>query len=82
MAVGNPPRAAAPKRPPTSNELLCLEFRKLLTVGFYTITPDGEIEVDAGLACTKPWRGEVWTAFRALEDRLCPVAKFERTGLV
>lgn len=66
------------------NEAACDDFRKLLTEGFYTIDGDGEIDTpderDAALASTKPWRGDVWKAFRALEDRLCPVRKFERTG--
>lgn len=71
-------------RPPTANEIACADFRKLLTEGFYVIDEDGEIdppgERDVALSATKPWRNEVWKAFRALEDRLCPVAKFERTG--
>lgn len=68
----------------SENERACDGFRALLTEGFYTIDADGEIDTpverDAALATTKPWRGEVWKAFRALEDRLCPVRKFERTG--
>jgi hypothetical protein len=72
-------------RRPTANEVACAEFRKLLTEGFFTIDADGEIDTpterDAALAATKPWRADLWRAFRQLEDRLCPVAKFERTGL-
>jgi hypothetical protein len=68
----------------SANEAACDEFRKLLTGGFYTIDGDGEIDTpderDAALASTKPWRNDLWKAFRALEDRLCPVRKFERTG--
>jgi len=70
--------------PRADNERLCSEFRKLLTAGFYVVSPDGEVlenDPDA-LTATKPWRSEVWKAFRELEDRLCPVAKFERTGLI
>lgn len=72
-------------RRPTENERLCDAFRKLMTDGFYTIDADGEIDTpvehEAALSATKPWRGDLWKAFRALEDRLCPVRKFERTGL-
>lgn len=82
-AAGSPSGAGPLRaRPQTDNERLCAEFRKLLTEGFYVIDEDGVVLEDqsAALAQTKPWRGEVWKAFRALEDRLCPVAKFERTG--
>lgn len=69
------------KRRPTPNEALCAEFRKLMTDGFYTIDADGEIDTPeertAALAATKPWRAEIWRAFRQLEDRLCPVKAFE-----
>ncbi len=72
-------------RRPSQNEIACDAFRLLLTEGFYTIDEDGEIDTpaerDAALASTKPWRGDLWKAFRDLEDRLCPVRKFERTGL-
>lgn len=67
----------------TSNEVVCDDFRKLLTEGFYTIDENGEIDTpeehEAALAATKPWRSDLWKAFRALEDRLCPVRAFERT---
>lgn len=81
MAAGNPSGAGLVRRL-TANEVVCAQFRKLLTEGFYAVDEDGVIEESpAGdLARTKPWRGEVWKAFRELEDRLCPVAKFERTG--
>lgn len=83
--AGSPPRAAPfSRRRPTANEELCAKFRDLLTTGFYTINEDGEIEPDEqqkSLGATKPWRNEVWRAFKELEDRLCPVAKFERNGL-
>jgi hypothetical protein len=71
-------------RRPAENERACDEFRRLLTEGFFTVDENGEIDTpterDAALAATKPWRGDVWKAFRDLEDRLCPVRKFERTG--
>lgn len=69
----------------SANEAACDAFRELLTGGFYTIDAVGEIdtadEKAAALAATKPWRGDLWKAFGALEDRLCPVRKFERNGL-
>lgn len=68
-------------RRPTDNERLCEEFRKLMTEGFFTVDAHGEIDTpaerDAALATTKPWRNDLWKAFRALEDRLCPVKAFE-----
>ena len=61
-----------------------MAFRRLITEGFYTIDEDGEIdtpkELEAALSSTKPWRNDIWKAFRDLEDRLCQVMKFERTG--
>lgn len=72
-------------RRPSANEVACDAFRDLLTAGFFTVDGHGEIDTpderDAALAATKPWRSDLWQAFRALEDRLCPVRKFERTGL-
>lgn len=72
-----------------SNEALCAEFRALLTDGFYVVDLDGQVHDgsndlprEQALQQTKRWRGEVWKAFRALEDRLCPVRAFERTGQV
>lgn len=73
----------------SDNEILCDAFRELLTNGFYVVTPDGEVKEVTddpskaeplralGLEMTKPWRNEVWRAFRKLEDRLCPVKAFE-----
>jgi len=69
-----------------TNQDLCREFRTLLTEGFYVVDTVGEIHTqgaaiaDETLAVTKPWRGDLWKAFRELEDRLCPPQKFARTG--
>lgn len=63
-----------------TNQELCEAFRVLLTHGFYAVTDDGEVldNDNSMLAATKPWRGEVWTAFHALEERLCPVQSRNR----
>lgn len=65
----------------TENETVCAAFRKLLTKGFYAHDEDGVIldaeETAAMLKVTKAWRGDLWKAFRDLEDRLCPVKAFE-----
>ena len=59
-----------------SNQELCAAFRKLLTEGFYTVDLNGEIiaaqDDPNTLHMTKPWRGDLWTAFRELERRMCP----------
>lgn len=68
----------------STNEELCDTFRALLTTDFYVTTAQGEVldgEQPArtkALADTKAWRGDVWKAFRQLEDALCPVRAFER----
>lgn len=58
------------------NREVVAEFRALLTEGFYAVTVDGEIlegeDHTTMLASTKAWRGELWKAFRELENRLCP----------
>lgn len=65
-------------RRPTANETVCADFRRLLTTGFYLVDDLGEIRTDElALNASKPWRGELWKAFRQLEDRLCPVKAFE-----
>lgn len=71
-----------------ANEALCDAFRDLLTTGFYTTDVDGEVhdaqddpQLVEDLRATKAWRGQVWKAFKEMEDRLCPVRKFERSGL-
>lgn len=59
-------------------------FRYLLTHGFYVIDEETDevYSQDApyqhDLTITKPWRNEVWKAFRELEDKLCPVRAKER----
>ncbi len=60
----------------TANEDLCDSFRRLLTDGFHV---DG-IDRDEALKATKPWRGELWKAFREIEDRMCPVRTHERNS--
>lgn len=52
-----------------TNEELCQQFRELMTMGFYV--PDSSSTVTA-LEITKPWRGDLWKAFREIEARLCP----------
>lgn len=65
-----------------SNPQLCASFRSLLTTGFYASDADGVVlegpALAEALASTKAWRGEMWRAFRAMEDRLCPVQAFEQ----
>lgn len=55
--------------PRKTNPDLCAEFRALLTTGFHV--PEGANR-DAILAATKPWRGDLWKAFREMERRMCP----------
>lgn len=73
------PRSTQSPRP--TNPELCAAFRALLTSGFYTVDPAGEIWTDDpdDLQATKPWRGDLWKAFRELEDRLCPTLLHART---
>lgn len=58
-----------------SNRQLCAEFRALLTTGFYA-SPG--VDPGEALAITKPWRNDLWRAFRELEDRLCPLEALAR----
>lgn len=69
-----------------TNQELCLEFRELLTNGF-RITEDGiacsdmmgdAAMRDEALRVTKPWRNDLWKAFREIEDRLCPLEAMKR----
>lgn len=69
----------------STNPELVDAFYDLLTKDFYAVDRDG-VFLDDGdlkgvLAETKPWRNDLWKAFREIADRLDPVAKFERTGL-
>lgn len=52
------------------NRVICEQFRALLTTGFYA-SPG--VDPDEALRITKPWRNDVWKAFREIEDRLLPV---------
>jgi len=62
-----------------SNRQLCDAFRELLTNGFYVTDVDGVPSTKSHtLSATKPWRGELWKAFREIEDRLCPLDAMER----
>lgn len=62
-----------------TNAELCAEFRELLTtkVHFTHTNSDpadpGSRTHEIGLLTTKPWRNELWKAFREIESRLCPV---------
>lgn len=58
-----------------SNREICAAFRELLTTGFYA---DPSVNPDEALRITKPWRGEIWKAFREIEDRLCPLEALDR----
>lgn len=54
-----------------------------MTAGVYFTDDEGEIhtagdQYDAGMAATKPWRNELWKAFRELEDRLDPIGAMDR----
>lgn len=55
--------------PRAPNPDICAAFRALLTTGFHV--PEGS-DRDAILAATKPWRSDLWRAFRDIEIRLCP----------
>lgn len=66
-----------------SNQALVKQFRELLTKGVYFTDDEVEIhtageQYDAGMAATKPWRNELWRTFRAIEDRLDPLAELAR----
>jgi hypothetical protein len=55
-----------------TNQELCGEFRKLLTV-------DAQLRLSPEImADTKLWRGDLWKAFRELENRLCPTPELMR----
>ncbi|AFO71781.1 hypothetical protein CcrKarma_gp055 [Caulobacter virus Karma] len=71
-------------RPRSVTEVLCDDFRALLTTGFYVTDEHGEVHGpgtplgDAALAATKAWRGDLWKAFRPIDDSMCPVRVHER----
>jgi hypothetical protein len=61
---------ARTKRP--TNPELCADFRALLT-------DRAKASLDEStLAVTKGWRGELWKAFREIEDRLLPLEALAR----
>lgn len=61
--------------PEKSNRELVDEFIRLLTTGVYG---PPNINPDEFLAATKPWRAELWVAFRQIADRLCPLDALAR----
>lgn len=66
-----------------SNQELAKQFRELLTKGFYIEDEEGEPHLsgdqhERGLRATKAWRNDLWRAFRAIEDRLDPLAELAR----
>lgn len=55
-----------------TNQELAASFRTLLTDGAKDkLTPEV-------LEATKPWRNELWRAFREIEDRLDPIGAMDR----
>lgn len=68
------------KRP--TNLELAANFRELLTKRFYVVNDDGEVlegeQLDKALTATKPWRNELWKAFRIIEERLDPMTELAR----
>lgn len=70
------------KRPRPTNQEICAAFRQLMTEGFYVVNGDGEInsaeQRKETLDTTKPWRNDIWKAFREIEDRLRPLEAMER----
>jgi hypothetical protein len=54
-----------------TNEDVCQGFRELLTTGFY-LEQNNTISNDLALTLTRPWRGDLWRAFKEIEVRLCP----------
>lgn len=56
-----------------TNEELCKAFRRLLLNPFLGEKTDGRAaEVAQLLENTKPWRNDLWKAFKEVEARLCP----------
>jgi len=67
-----------PTRRKTNKELMA-DLRDLVTVKFYAVDPaDGRVvtvesgELDRALACTKPWRAELWRKLNEIDGRLVP----------
>lgn len=61
--------------PEKTNRELVDEFCELLTTGCYG---PSSISPDEFLAITKPWRADLWNAFREIRDRLCPLEALAR----
>lgn len=73
-----------------SNQELCKEFRALLTSGasdaMERLLQEHELTDKVGqflethdmMFLLKPWRDEVWRAFRELEERLCITPEIAR----
>lgn len=66
-----------------TNQELAANFRRLLTHGatdHFSVASDevAGINEDTLLELTKPWRNELWQAFRAIEDRLDPLGALDR----
>ncbi|UPT53366.1 hypothetical protein [Synechococcus phage Ssp-JY38] len=55
-----------------TNQQICAEFRSLLTQGAAMHMDEQTLEA------TKPWRNDVWKAFREIEDRMCPTPEIAR----
>ena len=49
-----------------TNQEICEQFRKLITFGAQRVLSEEEMRQ------TKPWRDDMWRAFREIENRLCP----------
>lgn len=55
-----------------SNQEVCAAFRSLLTDGAL-------VHFDAAMMeKTKPWRNDLWKAFREIEERMCPTPEIVR----
>jgi hypothetical protein len=55
-----------------TNQQVCAEFRDLLTQGAAMHMDERMLEA------TKPWRNDVWKAFREIEERMCPTPEIAR----
>ena len=66
-----------------TNEEIVDAFRALLAKEFYVVDDKGNKVVDTAhdraLTTTKPWRTELWNAFKEVELRMCPMRELELT---